>query len=145
MAKNREAEEGVAEVDESEQSVIKKEANKLNRTQAIRRLLVFQFKLVLDAIRDIALSPVSLTLSIMDIIAGRHGKSSYFEKLMVFGRHTERKINLFEQHNSESDSVDTILTQVESVIVKEYKNKHLSKKTYSALERIIHSSNRDDQ
>ena len=134
------ATEGLAKEAENEQTVNDKEANKLNRSQAIRRLIIFQFKLVLDAIRDVALSPVSLIFSIVDIINGQHGKKSYFEKLMSFGRSTERKINLFEQHSS--GSVDTILTQVESVIVKEYKDKHLSKKTYNTIEKIIKSSSK---
>ncbi len=113
------------------------EQNKNNRASAIRRLIVFQFKLLLDAIRDITLSPVSLILSVIDIANGRYGKDTYFEKLMEFGRVTESKINLFEQNESEPDAVESMLGQVESVIVKEYKDKQLSQKTYRAIEKII--------
>ncbi len=50
---------------------------------------------------------------------------------------TRIQLNLFEQHDQESDSIDSILNEVENIIVKEYKDKHLSKKTYNAIERII--------
>ncbi len=126
MAENSKAKEDISGSNSNEDAFSNKETHKQNRSQAIRRLIVFQFKLMLDALRDIALSPVSLVLSIIDIVKGQNGKNSHFEKLMVFGRNTERKINLFEQHSS--GSVDTILAQVENVIVKEYKDKHLSKK-----------------
>ena len=125
--------------EDKEQQVIQQDDGepKDNRARTIRRLLVFQFKLMIDALRDIALSPVSLVLSIIDISQARYGKDSNFEKLMVFGRNTEQKINLFEQHDQESDSIDSILNEVENIIVKEYKDKHLSKKTYNAIEKII--------
>jgi len=108
----------------------------------IKRLLVFQVKLAVDALRDIILSPVSLICTILDYFQKKSGKNSYFEKLMVFGRQTEKRINLFEQHQIETSfnknaSIDTVLNRVESVIMREYKEKHISKKTLSAIETAL--------
>ena len=102
-----------------------------------RRLVIFQLKLAVDALRDIILSPVSIVCSLIDLAEKRKGKDSYFEKLMLFGRNTEKKINLFEQHQIEESTIDSILHQVEGVVMKEYKDKNLSKKTISAIEKIL--------
>lgn len=102
-----------------------------------RRLVIFQLKLAVDALRDIILSPVSIVCSLIDMAEKRKGKDSYFEKLMLFGRNTEKKINLFEQHEIEESTIDSILNQVEGVVTKEYKDKSLSKKTVSAIEKIL--------
>ncbi|PHS19536.1 MAG: hypothetical protein COA86_04465 [Kangiella sp.] len=113
-----------------------------NSKHTVKRLLVFQVKLAVDALRDIILSPVSLICTLLDYFQKKSGKNSYFEKLMVFGRQTEKRINLFEQHQIETSfnknaSIDTVLNRVESVILREYKEKHISKKTLSAIETAL--------
>ncbi len=60
----------------------------------------------------------------------------------MFGRNTEKKINLFEQHQLEGSTIDSILHQIEGVVMKEYKDKKLSKKTISAIEKILKSENK---
>ncbi|PCI72895.1 MAG: hypothetical protein COB38_02865 [Gammaproteobacteria bacterium] len=123
-----------------------KDETLLSRSQdskhPVKRLLVFQVKLAVDALRDIILSPVSLICTLLDYFQKKSGKNSYFEKLMVFGRQTEKRINLFEQHQIETSfnknaSIDTVLNRVESVILREYKEKHISKKTLSAIETAL--------
>lgn len=108
-----------------------------------RRLVIFQLKLAVDALRDIILSPVSIVCSLIDLVEKRKYKDSYFEKLMLFGRNTEKKINLFEQHELEETTIDSILNQVEGVVMKEYKDKNLSKKTVSAIEKILKTENKN--
>ena len=114
----------------------------------VKRLLVFQVKLAVDALRDIVLSPVSIICTLLDSVQNKSGKNSYFEKLMVFGRSTEKRINLFEQHQIETSfnkdaSIDTVLNRVESVILKEYKEKHISKKTLGAIENAIKNGKKE--
>ncbi|MFT6734034.1 MAG: hypothetical protein ACJAS9_002229 [Polaribacter sp.] len=120
----------------------------IDEKQPFKRLLVFQVKLAVDALRDIILSPVSLICTVLDSIQKNRGKNSYFEKLMVFGRQTERRINLFEQHQVEDSkeknvSIDSILSRVESVILREYKDKHISKKTLGAIENAIKNGKKE--
>jgi|GEM_PF-2743866 len=99
-----------------------------------RRLLIFQVKLAVDALRDIALSPVAIVATLIDLIEGREGNNRFFEKLMQFGRVSERHINLFDQHKNKARTVDTVLNQVEDILVNEYKNGDLSAKAKAAIE-----------
>ncbi len=107
------------------------------KSHSLRRLLVFQLKLAVDALRDILLSPVSIICTIIDFIEKKHGPESHFEKLMAFGRSTERKINLFEQHEKNISTIDSVVDRVEDVIVDEYQNKNISKKTMAAIQQAL--------
>lgn len=100
----------------------------------VRRLLVFQVKLAVDALRDILLSPVSIIASLIDLANGRKGENSYFEMLMKFGRNSDSRINLFEQHQGEKQTIDKILNQVEDVLKREYKHGDITAKTKNAIE-----------
>lgn len=82
----------------------------------LRKLLVFQFKLYLDAFRDLVLSALSFLAFVLDAVLNLSGPDSYFERVLAFGRRTEKTINLFNQFHDEEDggtSVDTILKDVE--------------------------------
>ncbi len=104
----------------------------------IKRLLTFQLKLAVDALRDIVLSPLSLLFTIMDMIEGRSGRDSYFHQLLRFGRITERRINLFDQHSRQrGHTVDSVVEQVEEIIKKEYTEGELSSKAKSAIEKTL--------
>lgn len=92
----------------------------------LRKLLVFQIKLYIDALRDLLLSALSLGAFLIDIVQQNEGPDSYFEKILKFGRHTERSINLFnyfddEQHDEHS--VDSIIDEVEEKIRENVKEK----------------------
>jgi len=53
---------------------------------------------------------------IIDLIKQNEGPDSYFEKVLRFGRRTERSINLFNQfdaHERGDRSVDNIIDEVE--------------------------------
>ena len=66
-----------------------------------RRLLVFQIKLYIDALRDLILSPLSVVVFLLDLFQGNKGDRALFESLLQFGRKTERAINLFDQHDTD--------------------------------------------
>ncbi len=82
----------------------------------LRKLLVFQFKLYLDAFRDLFLSALSLLAFVLDVVLNLSGPESFFERVLAFGRSTEKTINLFNQHDDEEErgtNVDSILKDVE--------------------------------
>ncbi len=82
----------------------------------LRRLLVFQLKLYIDAFRDLLLSALSLGAFLIDVVLQNTGPDCYFERILKFGRRTERSINLFNQFQPDQQgaaSVDTILNEVE--------------------------------
>jgi hypothetical protein len=90
------------------------------RWKLIKKAAVFQFKLGLDALRDILLSPLSLILVVIDIVLGHTEQQSYFIQLMKFGRVSDRWINLFESKagfwDQRNKSADYWLAQVANVV-----------------------------
>lgn len=87
----------------------------------VRKLLVFQIKLYLDAFRDLFLSALSLGAFILDLVQQNTGANSYFERVLKFGRRTERSINLFNQYDpdhQDGKSVDSVLNDLEDRIRK---------------------------
>ena len=90
----------------------------------LRRLLVFQFKLYVDALRDFLLSLLSIGAFLLDIVHKKNGSESHFEQVLKLGRRTEIAINLFDQRNPEEqskESVDGLINQVEERIRKRKK------------------------
>jgi hypothetical protein len=84
---------------------------------AMRHLLVFQVKLLADALRDLVLSPVSVLVFIVDAIRKPPLKDSLYLKLMVWGRKSDRVINLFdEQKNAGHFTVDQAIEEVEQML-----------------------------
>jgi hypothetical protein len=113
---------------------------KVSKVKALKRLGVFQLKLALDALRDVLLSPMSVVCTLMDIIEGNTGKNSYFEKLLRFGRRTERKINLFQQQDTEQGSeknIDTLVEQVETILARAYTEGQISTKAKSTIDKML--------
>lgn len=85
----------------------------------LRKFLVFQLKLYIDAFRDILLSALSLGAFIIDLVQQNDESDSYFERVLKFGRGTERSINLFNQFDADErggKSVDSIIDDVEEKI-----------------------------
>jgi len=82
----------------------------------LRKFGVLQLKLTIDAFRDLLLSALSLGAFIIDLIQQNDGPDSYFEKVLRFGRRTEKSINLFNQFDAQERgdrSVDSIIDDVE--------------------------------
>ena len=107
------------------------------QSHPLRRLVLFQLKLAVDALRDLMLSPVSIVCTLLDFLSRRSGENSYFEKLMVFGRNTEKRINLFGQHQQEDKTIDRVVSQLESVIIREYRDKNISKTKLKQIKDIL--------
>lgn len=96
----------------------------LPMTKAFRHLLVFQVKLIADALRDLFLSPISLVVFFIDALARPLLKDSLTLKLMLAGRRTDRVINLFNEHTTDGEfTIDTSMAELETVIHREIKKK----------------------
>lgn len=88
-------------------------------------VLMFQIKLALDALRDIVLSPLSLGALLLGLLTGGDKPYRYFERLLRFGRQSERVINLFgtarvpyDPYEGTNDrmAVDTLFANVEELL-----------------------------
>jgi hypothetical protein len=83
----------------------------LSRAELAWAVIAFQLKLMADGMRDVLLSPLSIGAALLGIIEGGEAPGRYFRRVIVFGRRTERWINLFGHH--ERDTADELLRPLE--------------------------------
>lgn len=119
----------------------------------LRDLVAFQFKLALDGMRDVLLSPVSLIAVLVGLIVGGAAPGKYFYRLLRFGRRTDQMIGLFSaadyyhdglgDTNRSSISADSLVQTIEERIVEEYKQRNglqaTADKLLKWLQQKIHS------
>ena len=87
-------------------------------TQALRHLLLFQIKLLADALRDLLLSPVSVLVFVLDVLRSPRLEDSYYLRLMLAGRRSDRLINLFDEHKDAGHfTVDQAVEELEELVM----------------------------
>jgi len=91
------------------------------RLQLVVDVVIFQFKLAADGLRDLVLIPVSIVAAVMGLVAGGDKPDQYYRQVLHFGRRTERWINLFgsRHRNSGADALvrpleESVMAQVRS-------------------------------
>ena len=85
--------------------------------RSFRHLVVFQIKLTLDALRDLALSPLSIAAFVLDALRQPALEDSLYARLMALGRRSDRVINLFDEYSeTESYTVDEALSDFEEAV-----------------------------
>lgn len=120
----------------------------INRWQIIRDMLVFQARLALDALRDIALSPISLAAGIYDLLFNRDGQTSAFYQVLVWGRKSEQLINLFAEARHaatetvtndqlETYSVDKVVERMEDLLKEQYERGGITSSAKNAIDRSL--------
>ncbi len=93
-----------------EQSVTTKPVSTTKKVRfrtALRHLLRFQLKLALDAIRDVLMSPISIICFLLDVVLRPDEADSYHRKMIMFGRRTDRRINLFGGHRRNREAAQS--------------------------------------
>ncbi len=96
------------------------------RAELIRDAAVLQIKLIADGFQDALLIPASLIAALIGLLRGGDEADREFRRVIKLGQRSERWINLFGQQRPlgrphPTDSIDNVLGQVESAIVKQYK------------------------
>lgn len=91
---------------------------KVTTIQAFRHLLIFQTKLLADALRDLVFSPISVLVFFIDAMRKPALEDSLYLKLMLMGRRSDRIINLFEEHRDAGHfTVDQAIEELEELVV----------------------------
>jgi hypothetical protein len=91
------------------------------RWQIFRRLLIFQYKLLIDAAKDFLLSPLALAAALVDMTRLGPRSEMLFPALMRLGRRAERAINLFGRRQEDDEwTVDRLVDGVETSIRRRY-------------------------
>ncbi|XOV88514.1 MAG: hypothetical protein ACFHX7_01210 [Pseudomonadota bacterium] len=92
--------------------------------QLLRDLLAFQWKLLLDGLRDLFLVPISIAAALLGFIISPGNPGLYFEGLMKLGHKSDRWINLFgSQLDDMADtapSADQVVARIEDMLRREY-------------------------
>ncbi|MBO6719257.1 MAG: hypothetical protein JJ913_14970 [Rhizobiaceae bacterium] len=111
-----------------------------SRGRLVRRVIVFQFKLLADGIRDLVMSPLSIVAALVGFFADRRDPELYFDRLMYFGRETDRHINLFDQygegHPRRAESLDAIAEEIEATIRQDFEEGGLSARGAARLRQL---------
>ena len=112
-----------------------------DRWQTFRDVLLFQGKLLVDGLRDILLSPVSIMAALIDLIVPGDDKGRRFYAVVRFGRRTEGWINLFgaaDRHDPEKrmTGVDAIADELEAMIRDPHRRSEAQLKAREFLARL---------
>jgi len=112
------------------------------RWRLVVDVVTFQGKLVLDAVRDILLSPISIVVAIIGAVTRPSDPGTYFYELMRWGRWSDHFIGLFnaglkpdERHDT--TSVDDIVETLERVVRDEYYRGGVSAEARAQFERTL--------
>ena len=118
-----------------------------SRCELIRDIAVFQLKVGVDALRDLALVPVSLVAGAIDLIRGGERPGKLFYDVLDVGRRTENWINLFGdldgrrfgQTTGEPDEplIDSVAARLENLIVEQYEQGGMTAAAKDAIDRSL--------
>lgn len=122
---------------------------RLDRRTLVRDVAVFQFKLIVDGLRDLVLVPVSLIAGIVSFVSTRDDvPGSQFYELLEVGKQSEHWIDLFgalrnappEVRNRvrfPEENMDQILDRIETFVVDEEKRGGITAQARERLERAL--------
>ena len=86
----------------------------------LRDVLVLQVKLLLEALRDVVLSPLTLGAAALDLLLARRQAPRYFHQVMRAGERSDEWIDLWsagrETNAAPPAPVDRLLEQVEEMV-----------------------------
>lgn len=114
-----------------------------------RDIVVLQFKLVVDGLRDLLLVPASMIAGIISLARTKDGvPGTEFYELVSVGKQSERWINLFgalrnappdvqpQNHFGDSE-IDDIVSRVEDFVVDEYRRGGVTKQARDRMESAV--------
>ena len=131
----------------------------------VRDIAAFQFKLIVDGLRDFILVPISLFAGLLSLVTGKDGRpNSQFYDLLEVGKQSEQWIDLFGAlRNAPADmqqrvrfpdaNMDEIIDNIESFVVDEEKRGGMTAQARERFEKTLrgfqdrrdaHSSRRTD-
>jgi len=124
------------------------DTNKSPRIKLMRDAAVLQIKLVADGIRDAILIPLSMIAALIGLLEGGSKCDEKFRRVVKLGRRSERWINLFGEQpplgmSHPAGSMDTILNQVESVVLDQLKRGRSATETRAAVREALKDAERN--
>lgn len=119
------------------------------RFPVFRDVIVFQAKLLVDGLRDLLLSPISLFAALIDLVVPGDDGGRRFYGVVRFGRRTEEWINLFGaadrlEPGAAPHGVDVLLAELESMMRDPARRDEAKARVHSLIERLRMGSGRPD-
>lgn len=107
----------------------------------LRDVIVFQFKLFVDGLRDLLISPVSILAALVDLLVPGDDGGKRFYAVVRYGRRTEEWINLFgavgpDEPAPETHGMDVILADLEEMVRDPARRDEARAKAQEVLERL---------
>ncbi|MEO7323985.1 MAG: hypothetical protein ABIW82_04075 [Dokdonella sp.] len=85
-----------------------------------RAVLLLQLKLLLGALRDFLLSPLSLAAAVIDVALSKRQPPRYFRGVLQLGERSDEWIDLWsgarEESAAQRENVDALMRRVEEVL-----------------------------
>ncbi len=98
------------------------------RAGLVRRVIVFQLKLMVDGLRDVVLVPMAFLAGLVGLLRGGEDPQREFRMVIGLGLRSERWIDLFGQHEADaagdgggSGSMDTVVATLEQRLKNKYR------------------------
>jgi hypothetical protein len=116
--------------------------NQSPRITLIRETAILQLKLLADGFRDAVLIPISMLATLVGLLRGGEDCDREYRRVIKLGRRSERWINLFGHQqplglSHPAGSMDKILSQVESVVLDQYKKGRSKEETRAAIRKAL--------
>jgi hypothetical protein len=90
------------------------------RWRLVRDVAVFQVKLGMEAVLDLALIPASLAAAALDLLLGNWRRPQWFHAVLRFGERCEHRIDLWRVATPGVDApqseVDAVMRSIETLI-----------------------------
>ena len=96
------------------------QSDRESRWRLVRDVVVFQIKLGMEAVLDLALIPASLAAAGLDLVLGNWRRPRWFHAVLRFGERCEHRIDLWRVPTPGSDEpqseVEAVLRSIETLI-----------------------------
>jgi len=90
------------------------------RWRLVRDVVVFQIKLGMEAVLDLALIPVSLAAAALDLLLGNWRRPRWFHAVLRFGERCEHRIDLWRVATpgagAPQSEVDAVMRSIETLV-----------------------------
>lgn len=111
------------------------------RFPVFRDVIIFQVKLLVDGLRDLLLSPVSIIAAFIDLLVPGDDGGKRFYRVVHFGRRTERWINLFgmaDRHDPDATpaGIDVLLAEIEGLARDPARREEARARAQAVVERL---------
>ena len=126
----------------NEEMAVENRADRSGHWPLFRDLFFFQIKLLLDGLRDILLSPVSIVAALFGLIRKPDNPGHYFHKLLALGHRSDQWINLFgtddaKENRQNRKYADAYLDKIEQRIRQEYEKEGLLRDVKERIDQVL--------